>query len=141
MSKFTPAGLALMLLACATSPKPPSAQYGGVIYPQLTAEGLRTAIVGQAFSFPAGEVITAPRCQGFNDDGSYFQCGDRVPIITGRYVVQQDRVCATTGPYMSCWQLFGGPKTDYMLRHLRDDGVLDERVCIRPVKAEAKPRF
>ena len=110
-----------------------------MIYRQLTGEILRAAIVDHAFSFPKGEIITAPRCQGFNDDGRYFQCGDRVPSIQGRYVVQQDRVCATTGPYTSCWQLFGSPAKGYMLRHLRDGALIDERVCIGPARDEAKP--
>jgi len=113
-------------------------QYRGAAYPLLAGKGLRAVIVGKAFSFPETEgVVTAPRCQGFHEDGAYFQCGDRVRIIPGRYVVEHDRVCATTGSYTLCFQVFGSAQTRYFVRHLRDAAPFDEPVCIRPLKEEA----
>ena len=142
MRIFRYAALSLlpMLLGCTASLDRPTIQSRGVTYPLLTGEGLRSVVVGQAFSFPEREgIITAPRCQGFNEDGTYFQCGDRVRIIPGRYVVQRDRVCATRGPYTSCWQIFGSANTGYLLRHVGNAVSSGERVCIRPVEEEPKP--
>src|SRR5687768_4643913 len=98
--------ITLSASACAVSADRPSLRIEGVGYSQLTGESLRTAIEGQAFSFPKGEVITSPRCNVFNGDGTYMQCGDRVPLIHGRYVTEQDQVCATVmDRYTTCWQL------------------------------------
>jgi len=75
----------------------------------------------------------------FNEDGSYMQCGDRVPVIHGRYGVQQERVCATLGIYMTCWQLFQGPAQAYFVRGVSPTLTPLERVCVRPWAERTEP--
>jgi hypothetical protein len=98
---------------------------------QLTGAKLRSAVVGKMFSFPKGEVIVAgARCNVFNADGTYAQCGDRVPIVHGRYVIERDQVCGILGSYKTCWMLFGGSTSGYLLQRVGPDSPRLERVCL-----------
>lgn len=111
----------------------------GAEYRQLTGDGLRAAVAGRVFSFPRPEgLISAPRCHRFLADGTYEECGDRVPIYRGTYTIAHDRFCATGGPAASCWQLYAGSGGTYLLRDIRDPRA-DARICISPPGGDRQP--
>jgi hypothetical protein len=114
--------------ACVTASPKTDLANGDAGYRTLTGTALQDAVVGNGFVVRSNFPMPSRQCHLFRESGEYLECGDRIPFHTGSYTILEDRVCATGGPFASCWLIQARGANDYLLKDL--NGTLSAKpVC------------
>lgn len=103
-------------------------------YTLVTGDALRQLLPGHAIFDP--DCRSTAKCTDmFDADGhSFIESGDRVPLMMGSYVIEQDRYCMTRDKRRWCKALYRTADDDYA------ELLIDERSsALTPVKIVDHP--